>query len=105
MINTTYKSSSINIRLPKNKIECSKPINIPVRSQSNKKQTDTKHGQEIDYDLNGQINDPFTNSPMILKIPQESFVFTSFQFFGFLSFFILNDVFIVNIFFSLVLLM
>jgi hypothetical protein len=63
MINTTYKSSSINIRLPKNKIECSKPINIPVRSQSNKKQTDTKHGQEIDYDLNGQINDPFTNSP------------------------------------------
>ena len=63
MINTAYNSLGINIRLPKNKIPCSSPINIPVRSQSNKKQTDTKHGQEIDYDLNGQINDPFTNSP------------------------------------------
>jgi hypothetical protein len=58
MINTAYNSLGINIRLPKNKIPCSSPINIPVRSQSNKKQ-----GQEIDYDLNGQINDPFTNSP------------------------------------------
>jgi hypothetical protein len=58
MINTAYNSLGINIRLPKNKIPCSSPINIPVRSQSNKKQE-----QEIDYDLNGQINDPFTNSP------------------------------------------
>jgi hypothetical protein len=55
MIKNPYKSSSIKI--PKKNIACSIPINI---TNATKKES---WPQEIDYDLNGQINDPFTNSP------------------------------------------